>query len=1169
MAIAEQVLQRQDKDGMLRRALERIIQLYTDKSHFVYELLQNAEDCGASKIKFLQYPDKLIVLHDGHPFSMENLQGLCDIGKSDKINDLNQIGEFGVGFKSVFGICEKVQLYSHPTKEDLAKGYSQFAVEIIDFTHPVDIEDQDVDAGYTTKFIFPYSVGFTFSGFETVDKLNEVLSKRLQNLGITTLLFMKNLQSIDYSIHLPKLNTSGSYLLDKTKINDHCSLVSAIGETTNKKEKEEIISYLVFSRPVAGIQAGRTIDIAFTLNVTEDGKYDFKPSKYPYISVYFPTETESKLKFIVQGPYRTTPNRSSVPADDKDNIELAKQTAQLLRDSVIELRDAGKLDFSLLNILPIDEEVFYSAPLFEGMFESTSDMMQEEELLLCKDGTYASADCVKIARGSDFAELFTDELLTELIDDDTVYHWLPTFLTETNKTYKTLYDFLTGTLDIEVIRPENLRSNFNENRAFLPNRDDEWLIKLYNMYASVAAAFSKQRGGSNMLTAEFIKTSTGNFVAPYRKSDGSTNDYSFMWRGYENASYLPNVFLPSKNIDDTDDIAFVDDYIFEQCKHFFTEILALQKPNEYEFFIRDFKRRYESGKSFTDDQHITDVKKLLKYRTNSDYKDEVDNLINKYLSVKCTKGGKSVYVNPHRETVYFSVNADGMSIEQYFNHVATYAYVDVDFYAIDDISTDFLRILGVQENVAKNENRTTGEYYTGNPGRQPDWTTYGDFRWKLTLEKLDEVLEYISAHPKAPDSMAKSSFIYRFLMKNVSKLQGTVYVGGSTPNLNNAFSEIVTKVRKDGPKHLYYGSSWTGKWLFTESLDLVAQSEITKRDLNPQLYGDVIPDCDLYEILGFKKSEADHLEAAAKDYDRLSEEQKNQYFEIELQRRYGISITDLDDNFGGNSGGGSRSTGPVIPEDTYEFPSARVKNWDSLRKHAAEVLCFASPTKYEYKVRKIRVSKPVSEVRAYLMNMYKVDRAYKYACQMCHEPFPSVEMCQIANKPEVELDPMNLCLCPNCAAEYKKMRADEVDLEYFLEDIENLSDAEIGSMDPVEVNFANETIWFTQTHIAEIRELMALQEAADDYKDNNGKPAAKKQEEPVDDPEAEVVVSGTDVYKDYIGKRVFHTKQKMYGTVRTCDGKYLGIEFESGPKKGQVTNYSLEMCLSNGLIEIV
>ena len=184
----------------------------------------------------------------------------------------------------------------------------------------------------------------------------------------------------------------------------------------------------------------------------------------------------------------------------------------------------------------------------------------------------------------------TEELLTELLDDGTEYHWLPTFLTETNKTYKTLYEFLTDVLDIEVIRPENLRNAFNNNRAFLPRRDDEWLVKLYNMYDSVAAAFSKQRGGSNMLTAEFIKTSKGTFVAPYRKSDGNELN-SFYYRGYENASYLPNIFLPSSNTDGMDDIAFVDEGILQRCRHFFTEILNLQKPNEYEFFIRDFKRR--------------------------------------------------------------------------------------------------------------------------------------------------------------------------------------------------------------------------------------------------------------------------------------------------------------------------------------------------------------------------------------------------------------------------------------------------------------------------------------------------------------------------------------------------------------------------------------------------
>ena len=108
--IADKILQNQDRDGMLRRSLERIIQLYTDKSHFVYELLQNAEDAGATGIRFVQYSDRLEVMHDGKSFTTENLQGLCDIGQSDKVNDLNQIGEFGVGFKSVFGICETVRL---------------------------------------------------------------------------------------------------------------------------------------------------------------------------------------------------------------------------------------------------------------------------------------------------------------------------------------------------------------------------------------------------------------------------------------------------------------------------------------------------------------------------------------------------------------------------------------------------------------------------------------------------------------------------------------------------------------------------------------------------------------------------------------------------------------------------------------------------------------------------------------------------------------------------------------------------------------------------------------------------------------------------------------------------------------------------------------------------
>ena len=42
--------------------------------------------------------------------------------------------------------------------------------------------------------------------------------------------------------------------------------------------------------------------------------------------------------------------------------------------------------------------------------------------------------------------------------------------------------------------------------------------------------------------------------------------------------------------------------------------------------------------------------------------------------------------------------------------------------------------------------------------------------------------------------------------------------------------------------------------------------------MHPQLYGDVRPESELYEILGFAKSEEDQLEEAAKDYDQLDDE---------------------------------------------------------------------------------------------------------------------------------------------------------------------------------------------------------------------------------------------------------------------------------------------------------
>ena len=461
--IADRVRTAQDKDGMLRRALERIIQLYTDKSHFVYELLQNAEDAEAKSIRFIQHADCLEVLHDGKPFTSANLQGLCDIGKSDKVDNLNQIGEFGVGFKSVFGICDTVRLFSDPSHFDgkVEGDAVAFAVEIKDFTRPEDIPEEPMPRTYTTRFVFPFAVGHTFSGFKTIPSLADTLARKLQNLGITTLLFMKHLELIEYEIETDGEPITGEYLLEKRSINDHCYLVSALGISEKEKadpDAAEMISYLKFSRKLEKYPL-RTVDIAFPVKEEKDS-YQCIKAPNPYVSVYFPTETESKLDFIVQGPYRTTPNRSSIPSEDADNIYLAKETAILLRESLLELQAAGKLNMSFVKTLPIVEDRFDTFGLFFPLYETVRDLFRSAAIIPSKDGKYVYAKYARITRQEKLATVFSDELLSQLINDGGEYCWLPTYLTETNREYKHVLDYMTGELNIPVIRPEDLRTYF-------------------------------------------------------------------------------------------------------------------------------------------------------------------------------------------------------------------------------------------------------------------------------------------------------------------------------------------------------------------------------------------------------------------------------------------------------------------------------------------------------------------------------------------------------------------------------------------------------------------------------------------------------------------------------------------------------------------------------------
>lgn len=80
--------------------------------HFLYEILQNADDCKATKVKIEITSDRICFSHNGRPFNLKDLFSICGLGlssneRSSNESENNRIGKFGVGFKTVFPFCDE------------------------------------------------------------------------------------------------------------------------------------------------------------------------------------------------------------------------------------------------------------------------------------------------------------------------------------------------------------------------------------------------------------------------------------------------------------------------------------------------------------------------------------------------------------------------------------------------------------------------------------------------------------------------------------------------------------------------------------------------------------------------------------------------------------------------------------------------------------------------------------------------------------------------------------------------------------------------------------------------------------------------------------------------------------------------------------------------------
>lgn len=107
-----------DASTIARQLSLNELELYTESERFIFELIQNADDMpnekhsGIVSVEFVLTEDFLIFMHNGSPFFRENVEAICDAGKSTKSLDTTKTGYKGIGFKSVFSDAKVVYIHS-------------------------------------------------------------------------------------------------------------------------------------------------------------------------------------------------------------------------------------------------------------------------------------------------------------------------------------------------------------------------------------------------------------------------------------------------------------------------------------------------------------------------------------------------------------------------------------------------------------------------------------------------------------------------------------------------------------------------------------------------------------------------------------------------------------------------------------------------------------------------------------------------------------------------------------------------------------------------------------------------------------------------------------------------------------------------------------------------
>lgn len=284
------------------------------KTRALIELMQNADDSGASKFGIHSFNNGFVVGNNGKSFTQNDVEALCRSGSSNKHRGGETIGYRGIGFKSVVNIANVVNIisgdfkFSFERKKTIKALDNIIDVPLIRIPHLFSAEDIELE-NEVSEIInkFNYNTVFVFGNV-----IEEISREELNGLDRSSLLFLKNLNEV----HIDYKNIHRNIFV-KHNHNENNDIVQLIED---KFVDEWKIQHL----------GDNKIDlVAYKV---ENGVIVPALNEESVIHSFTPTNEFSGAFIKINGDYTTDPSRKSIDMDDLSKKSFNNTVKIIVKD---------------------------------------------------------------------------------------------------------------------------------------------------------------------------------------------------------------------------------------------------------------------------------------------------------------------------------------------------------------------------------------------------------------------------------------------------------------------------------------------------------------------------------------------------------------------------------------------------------------------------------------------------------------------------------------------------------------------------------------------------------------------------------------------------------------------------------------------------------------------